>query len=233
MTLLCAAAVADTLAAPRAAAPPQAGAREELQAVLSAVPDAKRGARLFRVCAACHGLRAEGSAEQWTPALAGQHPRVIAKELVDYRYGIRWDFRMERIAAGHVIPFPRDIADIASYLGNLPPERTHSLGDGEWIARGGQLYATLCVSCHGQDGAGSDARFIPRLGGQRYDYLLRQLHDVVDGRRPNMAAIHDSRLRKLDMEELDGLADYLARLPGASGDELDRKAFPGLSETRQ
>ncbi len=220
-------------AAPRALTPPQAGAREELQAVLSAAADAKRGARLFRACAACHGLRGEGSAKEWTPALAGQHPRVIAKQLVDYRYGIRWDFRMERVAAGHLMPFAQDIADIASYLGSLPPEPTDSHGDGEWIVQGRQLYTTLCVACHGADGAGSDARFVPRLAGQRYDYLLRQLHDVVDGRRPNMAAIHDSQLRQLDMEELDGLADYLSRLPSVSGDDLNRKALPGPSEVRQ
>lgn len=225
--LLAATVVAQALAAPRALMPPQAGsseshepapsrsAQEALQAVLSAAPDAKRGARLFVVCAACHGLHAEGSAERMAPALAGQHPRVIAKELVDYRYGIRWDFRMERVAARHVMPLARDIADIAFYLGNLPPERTDSLGDGEWIAQGRQLYTTLCVSCHGPDGAGSDARFIPRLAGQRYDYLLRQLHDAVEGRRPNMAAIHDEPLRKLDMQELNGLADYLSRLSSA------------------
>jgi cytochrome c553 len=234
LTLLCAAAVvADASAATRTLEAPQAGAQEDLQAVLSAVPDAKRGARLFRACAVCHGLRGEGSAEQWTPALAGQHPRVIAKQLVDYRYGIRWDFRMERVATGHVMPFAQDIADIAAYLGALQPERTDSLGDGEWIAQGRQLYGTLCVSCHGPDGAGSGARFIPRLAGQRYDYLLRQLHDVVDGRRPNMAAIHDSPLRKLDMEELDGLADYLSRLPSTSGNDFIPQAPPGPTAIRQ
>jgi cytochrome c553 len=234
LTLLCAAAVlVDVSVATGVLAAPQTGAPEKLRAVLSAVPDAKRGARLYRACAACHGLRAEGSAEQWTPALAGQHRRFLAKEPVDYRYGIRWDFRMERVAASHVLPFAQDIADISAYLGRLQPERTDSLGDGVWIAQGRQRYGRLCVSCHRLDGAGNGARFVPRLSGQRYDYLLRQLHDVVDGRRPNMARIHDLLLRKLDMEELQGLADYLSRFPTASGNDSPRKGPPTFSEVRQ
>ncbi len=228
--LLASAVFAVALPAPRTVVSTQAGARAELQAVLSAVANAKRGARLFGACAGCHGLRAEGSAEQWTPALAGQHPSVVAKELVDYRYGIRWDFRMERVAASHVTPFAQDIADLAAYLGSLPPAPTGSFGDGEWVAQGRRLYTTLCVSCHGAEGGGSDARFVPRLAGQRYDYLLRQLHDVVDGRRPNMMAIHDSRLRKLDMEELNGLADYLSRLPR---NDFNQRAVTGSTRTRR
>ncbi len=199
--------------APRALEMPQAGAPVELRAVLGAVPDRRRGARLFAMCARCHEARGQDRADEWAPILAGQHPRVIAKQLVDYRYGIRWDARMERIAGLHVMPFAQDIADVAAYIGHLAPERTLSLGDGEWVAEGGELYTTLCLTCHGPDGAGSDARFIPRLAGQRYDYLLRQLHDVVDGRRPNMAAIHERTLSTLGVAELDGLADYLARLP--------------------
>jgi cytochrome c553 len=194
----------------------QPSAAQDLEAVLTAIPDMKRGAKLFALCAQCHGADGEGIAEAWTPAIAGQHARVLAKQLVAYRHSVRWDPRMEKVASRHVLGSPQQIADVVAYIGQLnPPVRT-SVGSGEWVHRGEHLYGALCRTCHGAEGEGSAARFVPRLAGQRYDYLLRQLHDVVDGRRPSMASIHVRALRRLDAQELDGLADYMSRLsPGA------------------
>lgn len=214
---LCAAALSLGAAGrvPQAEAPPSA--RQDLQAVLSAIPDQNRGAKLFRLCAQCHGARGEGIGDAWTPAIAGQHPRVLAKQLVDYRHGARWDPRMEKVAGRHILKSPQDIADIVAYVGLLNAPPASSMGSGEWRARGERLYGALCSTCHGRQGEGSGARFVPRLAGQRYDYLLRQLHDAVDGRRPGLAAIHGHALQRLDREELMGLADYLSRLsPGRS-----------------
>jgi cytochrome c553 len=56
--------------------------------------------------------------------------------------------------------------------------------------------------------------FVPRVAGLQYEYLLRQLHDTVDGRRPNMRAQHLRLLESADMEDLEGFADYMSRLVG-------------------
>ena len=191
---------------------PQPSAGQDLQAVLSAIPDQKRGAKLFQLCAQCHGAAGEGIGETWTPAIAGQLPRVLAKQLVDYRHGARWDPRMEKVAGRHVLKSTQDIADVVAYVGQLSAPPPTSIGSGEWLARGERLYTAVCSSCHGGQGEGSGARFVPRLAGQRYDYLLRQLHDAIDGRRPRLAAIHKRGLEGLDMEQLMGLADYISRM---------------------
>jgi cytochrome c553 len=186
--------------------------------------------RLFQICAECHGPRGAGDASGWPPAIAGQHPRVIAKELADFRAGLRWYDPMQRIAGPHVLHTTLDIADVAAYVGSLPPSTDTAPGAGQWLGRGGRLYAQRCQWCHGGQGEGSDERFVPRVAGQQYEYLLRQLHDVVGGRRPNMRAQHLRLLESADMEEeedLVGLAGYMARLgsPGAqalqTGDHED------------
>jgi len=191
---------------------PGPSARAELRAVLSAFPDRQRGAKIFRLCAECHGAQGQGIAEAFTPAIAGQYARVLAKQLVDYRHAVRWDFRMQKIAGRHVLASTQDIADIVAYVGQLSPPPRTSVGTGQWLHRGERLYGALCRTCHGAQGEGSAARFVPRIAGQRYDYLLRQLHDTVEGRRPSMAAIHERALRKLDVQDLDGLADYISEL---------------------
>ena len=219
---LCAAALLLGAAGPALHAEALPSARQDLQAVLSAIPDESRGARLFALCAQCHGTRGEGIGDAWTPAIAGQHPRVLAKQLVDYRHGARWDPRMEKVAGRHILKSTQDIADVVAYVGQLNAPPASSIGSGEWLDRGAQLYRALCSACHGAQGEGSAARFVPRLAGQRYDYLLRQLHDAVEGRRPGLAAIHGRALRSLDREELMGLADYLSRLAPVGSQRVSR-----------
>jgi cytochrome c553 len=205
---------------PSAATPQStASAKEDLRAVLQATPNLQQGMRLFQICTECHGPRGAGNASGWPPEIAGQHPRVIAKELIDFRAGLRWYDPMEIIAGRHVLHTTQDIADVAAYAGSLPPSTDTAPGAGQWLERGGRLYAQRCQWCHGGQGEGSDERFVPRVAGQQYEYLLRQLHDVVGGRRPNMRAQHLRLLERADMKEEDlaGLAGYMARLgrPGA------------------
>jgi cytochrome c oxidase subunit 2 len=48
--------------------------------------------------------------------------------------------------------------------------------------RGARLYIN-CVSCHGSDGSGQSAGTTPRIGGQHYRVLVRQLVDFRRGKR--------------------------------------------------
>ena len=73
-------------------------AQRELDGALRATPDAFNGEALFDHCASCHGADGGGEADGSTPRIAGQHFRVLAKQLVDFRSGKRWDFRMEGAA---------------------------------------------------------------------------------------------------------------------------------------
>jgi len=202
-------------AAPLApAAPPAAEARakQELRAALEATPDLAHGAQLFAICGECHGHHGEGNASGWPPQIAGQHRRVIVRELIDYRAGLRWYDPMERIAGRHVLGSTQDVADIAAYLESLTPSSDTTPGPPHALERSAMLYAARCQWCHGEQGEGSDQSFVPRVAGQQYEYLLRQLHDTLGGRRPNMRVQHLRLIETYDAEELAGLASYMSRL---------------------
>jgi cytochrome c553 len=186
-------------------------ARSEYQAALRATPDSQHGAELFAQCASCHGSEGQGLPDGSTPRIAGQHYSVIVKQLVDFRYGKRWDFRMEQRANSHLGAF-QDIADVASHLSQLPrrgknPQKSD--GDPE---QGAQLYAANCASCHGARGEGDDEAVVPLLAGQHPAYLLRQMYDSVDGRRPSLAQLHSKRIKPLDFEQLRALASFLSQI---------------------
>ena len=196
-----------------AASPGPSQVAQELRDALSAVPDGAHGAQLFSgICAACHGLRGAGLDVTYAPELAGQHARVVIKELVDFRVGLRWYDPMERIAGQHVLHTTQEIADVAAYIATMPPMPEGKFGNGQWTERGSALYAARCRSCHGPAGEGSNALMIPRVGGQQFEYLLWQMHDAIENRRPNMKREHVERLRSFIMEDFVGVADYMARL---------------------
>lgn len=68
----------------------------------------------------------------------------------------------------------------------------------------------LCAACHGEDGR---ARIVgaPNLAGQRYDYLLRALHDYRGGKRD--AAVMRAATGPLSDAEMQQLARWYASLP--------------------
>jgi cytochrome c553 len=196
---------------------PGVAARRELAAIARLTPDPQRGRGLFMRCGTCHDARDPSLPKGWVPSIAGQHARVIVKELLDYRHGLRWDKRMEVVAGQHVLGSDQEIADLAAYA-QATPRPQAATGSGEHLERGRKLYRAQCVACHGPAGAGSNVRVIPQLAGQDYEYLLRQLHDALEGRRPTLSG-HARLLEPLDASELEGLADYLSRLTPGKGAE--------------
>jgi cytochrome c553 len=180
--------------------------------VLASPRDVIRGQELFVPCAGCHGANGGGSADGLVPAIAGQHFQVLTRQLVDYRYSKRWDPRMESVAKGHLLPDAGAIAAVAAYVSSLPHPPVVGLGDGDHAVYGGQVYRRLCASCHGLAGQGDASHGVPRVAGQHYAYLLRQLHDAVDNRRPNFSPEHVQLLKRFQYVEFVGVADYIARL---------------------
>ena len=193
-----------------AAAASSAGS--EYASVLKAKPDPVHGAQLFGQCTSCHGADGGGDVNGSAPRIAGQHYRVIAKQIVDFRYGKRWDFRMEGMADRHHITGVQDIADVAAYVSKLSQPGKRGIGSGEFVAEGSRIFAQQCQSCHGKAAEGNAGRGVPRLAGQHYSYLVRQMFDAVDGRRPALPALHSQRIEPLDYEQVRAVADFLARI---------------------
>jgi len=186
-------------------------AQQEFHDATRLKPNPEHGSALFQSCSKCHGPDGGGSRAVGTPAIAGQHFRVLVKQLVDYQHGRRYDIRMEQIAKQHNLTEAQDIADIATYVSALEWKSAGGIGDGEFVAHGQEVYLQRCKSCHGTAGDGDAQRLVPRLAGQHYGYLLREMHDAVEGRRPNFSIKHIRLLQKLDHDDFVGLADFLSR----------------------
>lgn len=193
------------------AIPAASSAQQDYLDAIRARADVARGAQLFVGCAACHGEDGGGRADGLIPRLAGQHPRAIIRELVDYRYDKRRDPRMEAIAHTEPLRNAQAIADIAAFVAALAPRAAAGTGPGANPEPARRLYAVRCSGCHGSDGQGDEQVPVPRLAGQHYAYLLRQFHDAMEGRRPALAGTHEPLLRDLDREALQGVADMLSR----------------------
>jgi cytochrome c553 len=191
-----------------------AAAISEFRQAVELEPNLGHGAELFVTCAACHEKDGCGTDDGSVPAIAGQHVSVLVKQLIDFRHDRRWDASMQEIAARHRMAGPQDLLDVASYTESLPrwPPFERGIGDGKTLQRGASVYFRYCESCHGPLGQGELKRMRPRLAGQHYEYMLRELEITAAGQRPGMDAEHVRLIRALSVEERQGVADYLSRL---------------------
>jgi len=186
----------------------------EFRAAVALEPDLKHGAELFTACAECHAADGGGSVNGDVPAIAGQHVSVLVKQLVDFRHDRRWNERMQDAATQHDLKGSQDLLDVAAYaesLRRLPP-LAGGTADGVELRRGEVIYHRDCAGCHGPLGEGELRSMRPRLAGQRYQYLLRQLDDTAAGNRPGMDDQHVKRIGALSSVERAAVADYVSRL---------------------
>jgi cytochrome c553 len=190
------------------------GALNEFVDAAQLEPDPERGAKLFETCAACHGQDGTGTGDGEVPAIAGQHGSVLLKQLTDFRHQQRRDERMQYFTDRHHLPGPQELTDVAAYVAGLPrfPRTGSGIGDGTSLGEGASVYFRECERCHGPLGKGDLLTRRPRLAGQHYLYLLRQLEDTAQKRRPGMDAAHVEMLRRMSPVQLRGVADYLSRV---------------------
>jgi cytochrome c553 len=190
------------------------GALYEFDDAAQLEPDRSRGAKLFETCAACHGPDGRGTEDGDIPAIAGQHGSVLLKQLTDFRHDERQDERMQHFADRHHLPGPQELTDVAAYVASLPrfPRTGSGIGDGASLGEGARVYFRECERCHGPLGQGDLLMRRPRLAGQHYAYLLRQLEDTAGKRRPGMDAAHVVMLERMSPAQLRGVADYLSRV---------------------
>ncbi|MFV0890395.1 c-type cytochrome [Metapseudomonas otitidis] len=86
----------------------------------------------------------------------------------------------------------------------------HAAGD----AKAGQAKAAVCGACHGPDGNSLAPNF-PKLAGQGEPYLLKQLHDIKDGKRQVLEMT--GLLTNLSDQDLQDIAAYFSSQSGSVG----------------
>jgi cytochrome c553 len=189
-------------------------AQEYAQAI-RATPDLGHGGQIFHNrCEPCHGATGEGypgGAGAAFPVTGGQHFRVIVMALVRFRHGHSSTHRMQYFSNADRLAGAQDVADVAAYIAALQPAAPVGMGSGLSLDEGARVYIRLCESCHGSTGAGDAARPVPRLAGQHYRYLLRQLNAPPGDEGRNDGA-HGKRIQQLSAADREALADYLSRL---------------------
>lgn len=179
---------------------------------LRAKGDPVRGAITFEICQGCHRAHALGRPDGTYPRLAGQHDTVLIKQMTDVRAGRRRNDKMLPFVDRHVVG-PQDIADIAAYLTKLPVPPTHGKGPGDRLDEAAAQYKQICQECHGARGEGDAAQFYPRVSGQHFRYMRRELIDIRDGARCNANPRMIKVVKGLSDADLEALADYMSRMP--------------------
>ena len=81
-------------------------------------------------------------------------------------------------------------------------------------AAAGQAKTVVCGACHGPDGNSMAPNF-PKLAGQGDKYLLKQLHEIKDGKRTVLEMT--GLLTNLSDQDLADLAAYFASQKGSVG----------------
>lgn len=172
-----------------------------------AFADAQAGATKAAVCSACHGPTGNSTNGDY-PSLAGQSARYIYLELRDFKAGRRSDPRMSPMAANLS---PDDMHDLADYFAAQKPTATDFKADPAKVEAGRKKSEELlCTMCHLGGFTGQNE--IPRVAGQQYAYIVKQLQDFRAKKRTNDAGNMTSVTKTLSDADIENLANYVANL---------------------
>jgi cytochrome c553 len=167
-------------------------------------------------CFACHGVdgvaTADGlAADKNVPNLAGEPDLYLQFQLVFFRKGVRKNEVMNAMAEQLSND---DLRDVSAYFASLPAPNAPAPADAapQDTELGSKVVAGIhCTNCHGDHLEGVDN--IPRIAGQREDYLYEALRDFKSGARTSTGAASMAEVvYPLGDEEMKALAHYLSGL---------------------
>jgi len=170
---------------------------------LRAAVDAGKKATFF--CANCHGEDGISKTPE-VPNLAGQNPAYLLEQIRKFGSGERKDAFMQGLIK---VLKDEERVQVAAYYANMPVRP--SAADAAQVAKGKDLYAKLCVRCHGEQARGNDA--IARLAGQKLPYLqttITRYRDKSGVRNNPLMSIATATLKN---DEIVAVANYLTQLP--------------------
>jgi cytochrome c553 len=158
-------------------------------------------------CAACHGPDGNSTSGAF-PVLAGQTFRYIYTELKDFQAKRRSDPVMSPQAEGLT---QDEIMALAQYFAAQKPTSTGFKPDPARAAKGEKIAAAaLCTMCHLGGFAGQNE--IPRVAGQQYDYIVKQLRDFKAKKRTNDGGNMTSVTATMSDDDIVDVANYVAGL---------------------
>jgi len=194
-----------------------------------AAPTLSEGVRLYAPCGVCHQLSAWGSTDGAIPNLAGQQKRYLEKQLAEFKTAARGNTAMQVVSTHRTVGNRHNLVALASYLSDLEPNPKPVEGLGDHLRVGQESFTHICAACHGPDGRGNRANTVPRIAGQHYPYLRRQIEMAADLHRDFAPPEMTGALRGMSSQEKDALADYISRL-GNSDALLDSQRHDGVGQ---
>jgi cytochrome c553 len=170
-----------------------------------------------QICQACHGMDGNGIPGQpvW-PKLAGQHPRYIYKQLMNFKNNERYNVQMSPMA----MPLTEEeVRNLSAYYASL--EQSTGTAEAELVAKGETIYRAgnpetgvpACSGCHGPAGLGSNLAKFPRIAGQHSEYTAQTLQYFRSHERANDPnAMMRGVAANLTDEEIQAVAAYVEGL---------------------
>jgi cytochrome c553 len=181
--------------------------------VLAASPPALRaqdveaGRKKAEACIACHGPNGNSAVPQF-PILAGQTARYVYLQLKDFKEGRRKEPAMEPIVKDLT---REDMFDLSAFFAAQRQRPPEFKVDEARAARGkAKADEVLCTMCHLGGFRGQNE--IPKVAGQHFEYIVKQLRDFKAYRRTNDAGNMASVSKTLSDEDIIDLAHYLTSL---------------------
>jgi cytochrome c553 len=187
---------------------PSRSAPRSASAPASAAAKVDYAQRFATVCAACHGANGRGEMPE-VPVLAGQPSFYVVTQLFLFREGRRDNPAMTAVAKSFTDADLRGYSDFIGTLPPVPPPAPTTPPDASRMAKGRALAQQhRCLFCHGEDLSGGQQ--VPRIAGQREDYLRRALHGFKSGQRPAYTQAMIGATATVPAEDLDTLAYFAA-----------------------
>jgi cytochrome c553 len=193
--------------------------------------DAKAGQAKAGTCAACHGADGNSSDKQY-PKLAGQHERVIWKQLKAFKSGDRENPIMQPMAAALS---EQDMRDLGAYFasqkgtagvadeapianGPYAGKKYWEVGERLWRAGNAKAGVPACLACHGPTGRGNPGPAYPSIGGQHAGYTAARLNYFRAGsdKAKTTSGTMVDISKRLSDEEIQALATYAEGLHAAA-----------------
>jgi len=169
----------------------------------------------MQYCEVCHGPSARGFVGYYpVPRLAGQQVAYLENQLKGFSERKRANNIMFNV--GHVLS-PAMMTALATGFHELnpPPLRDAPIelaAEGKKIFTEGVPAADVppCAGCHGEDAKGNDQ--FPRLAGQIYPYVVKQLTDWTKERHEEASEIMQPIAHSLTPAQIKAVAAYVNSL---------------------
>lgn len=158
-------------------------------------------------CMACHGPQGN-PALPGMPALAGQTARYLTLQLRDFQAGRRSNVQMSPMAKDLTADEMRALA--VYFAAQKPVPQPFQPDTAKAKLGKAKADETLCTMCH--LGGFSGQNEIPRVAGQPFDYIVKQLRDFKARERTNDAGSMTSVSSTLTDDDILNLAHYIAGL---------------------